>query len=157
MQCILLVVCTLCCIFIHLLQPSDLSRPSKWSLYILSRMPLTFQSRILLPFLYLRLKSADYKTVLQKALISPSTEYENCANWNFRNSNYVYNRVIIVPENDRFPLPIGTFIVLTLVDNLVEYLRRGAYWWKGTAMWNSKYSKPNLSQSHFVHHKSHTQ
>jgi hypothetical protein len=86
----------------------------------LSRMPLTFQSRILLLFLYLRLSSTGYTTALQKALTSPCTEYENCANGNVCNSNYFYNRVIIVPENDRFPLPIGSFVVLTLV----VYLRR---------------------------------
>jgi hypothetical protein len=66
--------------------------------------------------------STGYKTALQKSLKSPCTEYENCENWNFCNSSYVYNRVIILPENYRFPLPIGSFIVLNSVDNLVEYL-----------------------------------
>lgn len=69
-----------------------------------------------------QLTSTGYKTALQKALTSPCTEYENCGN--FCNSNYVYNRVIILPENYGFPLPIGSFIVLTLVNNLVEYLTR---------------------------------
>jgi hypothetical protein len=124
--CLLLVVCTLCCLFIHLLQPFDLWSPSVWSLYIpvLSWMPLTFQCRILLRLLFLRLTSTDYKTSLQKALISPYSEYENYENGNFCNDSYVYDRFIILPENYRFPLPISSFIVLTVVVILVEYLTR---------------------------------
>jgi hypothetical protein len=87
-------------------------------------MPLTFQCRILLRFLFLRLTSTGYKTSLQKAQISPYTEYENCENGNFCNGSYVYDRVIILPENDRFPLPISSFIVLTVVDILVECLTK---------------------------------
>ena len=110
-------------VFIHLLEPFELSSPSVWLLCIVSIMnAFDISMQNIASVLISQLTSTGYKTALQKALTSPCTEYENCGN--FCNSNYVYNRVIILPENYGFPLPIGSFIVLTLVNNLVEYLTR---------------------------------
>jgi len=40
----------------------------------------------------------------------PCTEYQNWENGNFCNSNCVYNRVTILPENYLFPLSTSSFI-----------------------------------------------
>jgi hypothetical protein len=157
----LLVVCTsVCCLFIHLLRPFDLSSPSVWLLYALPWMPLTFQCRMLLRFLFLRLTSTGYQTALQKAPPSPRTEYENC-------DNGIFGTAITFILGSLFDLKFIHFHFLVYrIDfggqfgamfNETFKQRSGQYWWKCTDIRHSKYSKNTLSHYYFVQHKFHTE